>query len=409
MKILCLSEVMPYSKVAHAGGKVIYNHLLKLSGYIDIDLLCYCDKGEEIHREELDTFCKNVNIVERGSLKIHTVKNSMFQVKKFSIALVDKCISLGYPVNINLYKNILERLITNNHYDLVELSFTSSLLYLPLIKKIDPNIRINIIEHDVSFLNLERNYKMQSGRLSKFISLLRLKVYKDSEIKLLRLCNMITVLNDKDRELLIHEGFDNKDIFTEAPYFDRPDIDIENSKIEKIKNSLLFYGAMWRKENDESIYNFLINIFPEILRLKPDVKLYIVGNRPTERIKKFQDNKNVFVTGFVEDPSQYFLQSEICVIPLILGAGIKIKTLEALSYGLPIVSTLMGTEGIDVHGKNVCIEVNKLKNFAEQVISLMDNPNLRKGLSENALKFIEKNYDLDVTIKKLVEKYKTML
>lgn len=405
MKILYISEVMPYKSVAHAGGKVFYNQLLHSSKHVSCDILCYYDKNEEKHKKDLDELCDKVVLVERGSLKDNKIKNIFFQIKKFTKALFVPYISLGYPVNMNLFKNELKKLLKNNNYDIIELTFTSSLAYLPLIKKLAPNAKINIVEHDVSFLNLKRSFEYEKGLFSRALKYLRYRVYKYSEVSLLKKCDLITVLNDKDRRLLNLEGFSNDKIYTVVPYFERPSKAPIYTKESRIKNSILFYGAMWRKENDESIYNFLVNIFPYILQKKPDAKLYIVGNRPTDRVLTYNDNKNVFVTGFVEDASEYFNKCEIFIVPLLLGAGIKIKTLEALSYGMPTVTTHIGLEGIDADKQNACI-LTDIENFGDEVVKLLSNDDMKKRLSESALKFINEKYDYESSIKGLLERYK---
>lgn len=406
MNILCISQVMPYSNVIHAGGKVFYNHILKLREYAEVDLLCYYDKGEEIYEEELKKICRKVELIDREVTKSNSLKKSVFQIKKYFTLLYNKHIILGYPTNFNEFTFRLKKIIQENQYDVIELSFTSSLTYLPIIRSIKPNIKINIIEHDVSFLNLERNYKYKKNLLNKFINFLRYKVYKYSEIKLLHKCDLITVLNDKDRRILLNEGFTNNQIYTEPPYFQRPNV--IKDKSHKIKDSILFYGALWREENDESIYKFLVNIFPNLVKVKPNIKLYIVGNKPSKRVQNFSDDKNVFVTGFVEDPSEYFYNCEVFIAPLVLGAGIKIKTLEALAYGIPVISTYIGVEGIDIDNEKAFIIEDNFNLFGEKILELLDNEKARDQMSKNALEFINKNYDLNAAVSGLVDKYKSL-
>ena len=404
---------MPYSNVAHAGGKVFYNHLLKLSKYVDIDLLCYYDLGEEVNKSELEKICKTVELIDRGSLQGGLLNNIKFQIKKIINLFLNKYIILGYPVAIKMYISKLQDMLIYNEYDVIELSFTSSLTYLSIIKKIRPNIKINIIEHDVSFLNLKRSYELESTHFRKFLSLLRFKIYKKSEIELLKKCDLITVLNDKDRRLLLSEGFSDENIYTEAPYFQHPDLEKQlELKSEKIKNSILFFGAMWRKENDESIYQFLVNSFPKILQKNPDVKLFIVGNKPTDRVKEFNDDKNIFVTGFVEDSSEYFNKCQIFIVPLLLGAGIKIKTLEALSYGLPVVSTTIGIEGIDgvyTETEKTCIKTDDFTQFEEEVVNLLQDEEKCMEMSQKSIEFIIQKYDLEAAVEGLYRRYQDLL
>jgi len=111
-------------------------------------------------------------------------------------------------------------------------------------------------------------------------------------------------------------------------------------------NTLLFWGAMNRKENVDAVKWFLKEIFPRISLFIPDTKLYIVGANPPNEIVKLQ-SKQVTITGFVDNPGQYFEKCHLAVAPLRMGAGIKIKVLEYLEAGLPVVATTVGAEGIE--------------------------------------------------------------
>lgn len=133
---------------------------------------------------------------------------------------------------------------------------------------------------------------------------------------------------------------------------------IENTRrvSENIEpKTLLFWGAMNRPENEKGILVFVEKCFKTLLTKHPDFKLYIVGYKPSKKILKLA-NKNIIVTGFVQDPTPFFEKAEIGIVPLLEGAGIKLKTLEMLEVGLPVIATGIGAEGID--GKNKRLLIN---------------------------------------------------
>jgi glycosyltransferase involved in cell wall biosynthesis len=406
MRVLYISEVMPYEKVAHAGGKIFYRYLQQLSHYVDIDILCYCSREESSYVGDLNQICSNIYLVERGVCQKNKI---LFQTRKYAHAFVKPYISLGYPVNLKIFVKKLREILNSNKYDIVELTFTSSLLYLPIIRKLKPEIKINIVEHDVSYLNLQRSYKYEKGFIKRLGKYIRYKVYKYSEISLLKKCNMVTVLNNKDKQLLLKEQLESGKIHTLPPYFECPDINLKDISCNKIPKSLLFYGALWRRENDESIYRFLKEVFPQILKVDREVKLYIVGNRPSDRVMCYNDNKNVFVTGYIEDPDMYFRNCQVFIAPLLLGAGVKIKVLEAMAYGLPVVSTEIGIEGIEADRQNTCIVVNKIADFSGHILELLKEEALREKLSYNAYNFIRTNYDFKTEVVKMVDKYRKLM
>ena len=124
---------------------------------------------------------------------------------------------------------------------------------------------------------------------------------------------------------------------------------------------------------------------------KENVKFYIVGANPTDEVKKLASD-NIVVTGFVENPKDIFENMDISVVPLRLGAGVKIKVLESLASGLPVITTDVGAEGIIAqNGRDILIE-NDPKKFAEILNKLISDEDRRKIISDNGRSTIENNY-----------------
>jgi glycosyltransferase involved in cell wall biosynthesis len=110
--------------------------------------------------------------------------------------------------------------------------------------------------------------------------------------------------------------------------------------------TLLFWGAMSRKENSDAAIYFITNFWNHLKASFPLLKLYIVGSDPPSKLYELA-NKDIIITGFVEDPSWYFEKIKLGIVPLSKGAGVKVKVLEMMSAGLPVVSTPVGAEGIE--------------------------------------------------------------
>lgn len=165
------------------------------------------------------------------------------------------------------------------------------------------------------------------------------------EERLLRSFDQITVLSGKDKHLI--DGL--------YPYcnveVERPSLSPFVHKVRREPDnidpaSLLFWGAMNRPENEDAVLFFVRQCLPELKARFPHIILYVVGNAPSERILKLKGD-SVVVTGFVEDPSSYFERAALGIVPLLRGAGVKLKTLELLEAGLEVISTYVGAEGVD--------------------------------------------------------------
>jgi len=113
---------------------------------------------------------------------------------------------------------------------------------------------------------------------------------------------------------------------------------------------MMYWGAMNRSENEDAAMFLIENVMPKLVRQIPDAKLYVVGNKPSARLLACT-GKNVVVTGFVADPTEIFEKVRVGVVPLRKGAGIKVKTLEMLKAGIPVISSPVGAEGVELGEK----------------------------------------------------------
>ena len=188
------------------------------------------------------------------------------------------------------------------------------------------------------------------------------------EERLLRLFDQITVLSRKDK-YLIDGVYPYCNVEVEQPSLS-PFVHKVKRKLASIAPaSLLFWGAMNRAENEEAVLFFVRHCLPELRARFPHMVLYVVGNGPSERIRKLKD-ATVVVTGFVEDPSPYFERAALGIVPLRRGAGVKLKTLEMLAAGLQVVSTYVGAEGVD--GPRDGLKVVDRSAFTAAVVSALE-------------------------------------
>jgi glycosyltransferase involved in cell wall biosynthesis len=134
----------------------------------------------------------------------------------------------------------------------------------------------------------------------------------------------------------------------------------------------------------------LAAIWPTIVKTLPDAKLQIVGEW-TEKSRAEKSGPTVAFTGFVEDLSKT-LSGGVMLVPVRIGSGIRVKILIALALGVPVVSTTIGNEGIDVaDGKEVLLRDDPAS-FAAAAIELARNPTLWRSLAAAGKEVVQKNY-----------------
>jgi sugar transferase (PEP-CTERM/EpsH1 system associated) len=173
---------------------------------------------------------------------------------------------------------------------------------------------------------------------------------------------------------------------------------------DQAKN-LLFTGTMNYFPNSDAVAYFCNSILPLIQKRHPDATFFIVGNHPTEQVRKLAAQKGVVVTGYVPDIRPYFEKASVFVAPLRAGSGIQTKNLEAMAMGTPIVTTSIGAMGMEVEIDKELLIADTPEIFAERVIHLIDNPEIRQNLANAGRKRVKASYDWPVLVERLEQVY----
>jgi sugar transferase (PEP-CTERM/EpsH1 system associated) len=164
---------------------------------------------------------------------------------------------------------------------------------------------------------------------------------------------------------------------------------------------LLFTGAMDYQANVDGVSWFCAEIFPGIKATLPKAQFYIVGSNPNHFIRKLDNGDGIRVTGFVEDIRPFYAKADICVIPLRMARGIQNKVLEAMSMEKAVVATPQAIQGITaVNGKHIVV-VDQPNEFAQEVVSLLNDTNRRFTMGRNARRFVKDNYNWQANMNKL--------
>ncbi len=162
-------------------------------------------------------------------------------------------------------------------------------------------------------------------------------------------------------------------------------------KRENLKGiNIVFHGSFLYSFNREALYFISTQISPKFEKLR-DVKFLIAGSGlPKNR------TKNITTLGYVTDLEAFLATAHIAIVPLIHGSGTRLKILDYMSAGLPIVTTKKGIEGIEAINERHAIIVDSVdEKFIEAIKHLIENPKMRKKLGHNARKLVEKKYNWD--------------
>ena len=256
--------------------------------------------------------------------------------------------------------------------------------YLHLVKKYS-NAQTIFDTVDLHFVREQRRLELE------------VQQWKNLEFFLAEETDTTLVVSPTEKEILAGEKFADKVAVVSNIHSLEPCI-----KGFEERQGLMFIGGFVHPPNEEGIIWFIEYIFPLIRKHIPDIHLTIVGSDPTERLKALE-NSAITVTGYVEDVSGYFNDSRVFVSPLLHGAGVKGKIGQSFSYGLPVVTTTIGAEGMQLtDGHNALISDSETE-FANKVIELYTDKFLWQKLSTNGRQVIREQFSTD-TIRAALEK-----
>lgn len=157
---------------------------------------------------------------------------------------------------------------------------------------------------------------------------------------------------------------------------------------------VLHIGTMYWPPNIDGVLWFIREVWPLIRQRKPGAQFDVVGSRPPQEIAALSgDGTGINVTGYVPDPTPYLQRAALMVVPLRAGGGMRVKILNALAQGIPIVSTTIGYEGIAVTpGENILVGDTPV-DFANAVVRLLDDRELARRIAHNGRRLAEEVYD----------------
>jgi polysaccharide biosynthesis protein PslH len=156
-------------------------------------------------------------------------------------------------------------------------------------------------------------------------------------------------------------------------------------------DTILFFGAINYHPNHDGVTFFIDEILPKLRRIRPNVRLQIVGPGARQSVLDRQGN-GVEVVGMVDEVGPYIERASAVVVPLRIGGGTRLKIVEAMSKGKPVISTRLGAEGLDVvHDRDVLL-ADEPEDFAQQVGRVLVDPALAARLGRAGRALMEEKY-----------------
>ncbi len=243
--------------------------------------------------------------------------------------------------------------------------------------------------------------------LNRLVALFEIKRNERYESFLLGQYDRVLVTSNAERSAFISLR-DGKDIAAEISVVPNGvDLDYFRPDLQPTKDAdtIIMTGKMSYHANIAMCRYFIEEILPQIWRSRPDVRLLVVGKDPPVSLRAYAQDDRIRVTGMVPDLRPYFQQASAAVAPLVYGTGIQNKVLEAMASGLPVVATSQAAAALGVQNGRELFIADQPSEFAERVIELLADPDLRMHFSATGREFVERHHDWNRVASQLEEIY----
>lgn len=281
-------------------------------------------------------------------------------------------------VENNKYKTIYEFLPTLKSVDYIWFNGPFALnLFYKKIKNILPQAKFIYDMVDIHFLRYKRAIEIEPTRISLKKNY---KHFFHLETVVAPQLDYIIAISDKEKEVMSQYADRHKIIMISNIHY--PKIDISERKSFSESKGIIFIGSI-HEPNIDAVKYLYENIMPVVWRTNPELEVSVIGN-VADKLDLKQFPKFKFL-GFVESIEALFMTSKMMVAPLRFGAGVKGKIGQAFEYFLPVITTDIGAEGMQlVNDKNVLI-ANDKDSFAEAIIRLNNDEKLWNTLSQHSI------------------------
>lgn len=268
-----------------------------------------------------------------------------------------------------------------DQFDLILADHYEAYQYIPASYKGKKILRV----HNAEYIMWERYAALEKNPIKKLVVGMEARRIKAAEQ---RFCNDSHLVLGADNDNRNLEPDENKRAAKYVEWLhlgDDNQIDLPVPDFDSLENNLFYVGTLSWEPNIDGLVWFITEGWNKLKQRHPDLKLYIVGKNPDPRIADLaKQYDGVITTGFVDDLEDVFPKCKINVIPLRFGSGIKVKTINGLCRGIPVVSTSIGTEGLNlVDGRELYV-ADDIQGFSEYISLLLTEKSVWQKISYNS-------------------------
>jgi glycosyltransferase involved in cell wall biosynthesis len=403
MRILFFTQVLPYP--LDAGPKVRAYHILQyLAARHQVTLVSFVRKSDSLEAiEHMRALCHAVHTVplERTRMAdLYHLSLSLFGGQPFTIVRDE----------LRQMKDKVAEVVANQSFDAIHADQLSMAVYG--LQAFHEMTKSHAGHQPQMVLDAHNAYYLIPQRLSEVAANPLMRLFLRREARLIagyeaetytHFQHVLTVTEQDQTAIKSLASFSDH-----APQFSTLPICVDASTPALdfkpgAKGVLMLGGLHWPPNADAARW-FARDIWPRVKESVPEAQLFIVGARPPEEVRLLGDfagidrpeqanNAPVVVTGYVKDPEPFIRASAALVVALRSGGGMRVKIVEAMQWGLPVISTTIGCEGIDVTSGQDMLVADSPSGLAESLVKVLSDRSEAQRLAEGGRKLIAQHYD----------------
>lgn len=390
MKILVLAPQWP--DPPRQGAAIRNLHILTYLAERHRVTLATFEPGFAVDSEPLESACHHVVLLPAPRRR--TIPNRLVSLSFSSLP------DMAWRLWSDEMSRRVAALVQRERYDAVHVEGIEMAPYGELALDLSPRTRMTYDAHNAEYLLQRRAFTTdlrQRGHLPRAMySLVQWWRLRRYEGRIARRSKHVLAVSPADvsalealspflrgRVRLLPNGVDpaywSRDAVT-------PEVELSGAQ------SVVFDGTMDFRPNVDAVLWFSNEVWPTVHAERPNARFYIVGRNPVPEVAALADIPGVVVTGAVEDTRTWVAGATVYVVPMRMGGGVRLKVLQAMAMGCAMVSTSMGSEGIDVRpGKDMLMSFSP-QGFAQAVLLLLSDSRRRRALGASARELVTSRY-----------------
>ncbi len=411
MRILLLTQIVPFPP--DSGPKVKTFHVLRYlaeHGH-EVTLVSFVREHEKSYLEELKKYCAAIYPVEMRRSRVADARGYLDGLLSGLPFLVTRDVQAAMLQTV-------ERLARES-FDVVHADQLTMAQYALHLRRTNKRAMIVFDAHNAVYEIVERA-KQTAMPVLRPVLALEAKRLKQYEGNLIRQFDHTLAVSEIDKQALLNATMSE----TRGGVIEDSRAAALASKISVIpiavdcatltpakrvqaSNNILTVSTLFYPPNADGVRWFLHEVLPHVKKQFLAATVSVVGPRPPQDLVDFgaQHSDYVTVTGYVPDLQPYFERAALMVVPVRAGSGMRVRILEALARGMPVVTTTTGVEGIDALNEEHLLVADEPTQFAEAVVRILKNPVLGEKLVVQGRRLAEEKYDWQVVLPKLEAVY----